>query len=172
MLLAAKVITLLPVVGLGENVAVTPLGRPDAARATLPVKQPTSVGLMVTVPLLPSAIDRRVNDDASEKAADDGRATVREMVVVADREPETPLIVMADVPIGVAQPAVKVSTLLPVVGLVPKTAVTPLGSPDAARATLPLNGLTLVTVMVSVPAPPPWTIERADAEGLSVKLPP
>lgn len=94
------------------------------------------------------------------------------MVVVAAREPEAPVIVMIDVPIGVAQPAVKVSTLLPVVGFAPKTAVTPLGRPDAARVTLPVNGLMSVTVIVSVPAPPPRMIDRADADGLSVKPPP
>jgi len=35
-LLAAKVNVLLPVVGFGEKDAVTPLGRPDAERVTLP----------------------------------------------------------------------------------------------------------------------------------------
>jgi len=35
-LLAAKVSVLLPVVGFGEKDAVTPLGRPDAERVTLP----------------------------------------------------------------------------------------------------------------------------------------
>lgn len=36
-LLAIKVIVLLPVVGLGVKDAVTPLGRPDTERLTLPV---------------------------------------------------------------------------------------------------------------------------------------
>jgi hypothetical protein len=36
-LLAVSVIVLLPVVGLGANDAVTPLGKPDAERVTLPV---------------------------------------------------------------------------------------------------------------------------------------
>ena len=35
-LLADNVKVLVPVVGLGENDAVTPLGRPEAARFTLP----------------------------------------------------------------------------------------------------------------------------------------
>jgi hypothetical protein len=50
--------------------------------------------------------------------------------------------------------AVSVSTLVVVVGLVANAAVTPVGSPDAARVTLPVNGLTSVTVMVSVPLRP------------------
>lgn len=65
-LLAANVITLLLVVGLTENVAVTPLGNPDAARFTLPVKQADAVGVIVTVPLLPSAMDRAAGTVESE----------------------------------------------------------------------------------------------------------
>ena len=45
--------------------------------------------------------------------------------------------------------AVNVSTLLLVVGLVPKEAVTPLGSPETVRATLPVNPFRLVTAIVS-----------------------
>jgi hypothetical protein len=37
----------------GLNEAVTPLGRPDAVNATLPVNPPTSVTEMVSVALLP-----------------------------------------------------------------------------------------------------------------------
>lgn len=37
-LVAEIVITLVPAVGFGENVAVTLLGRPEAERVTLPVK--------------------------------------------------------------------------------------------------------------------------------------
>jgi hypothetical protein len=36
-LLALKVTVVVPVVGLGEKDAVTPLGRPDALKFTLPV---------------------------------------------------------------------------------------------------------------------------------------
>jgi hypothetical protein len=50
----------------------------------------------------------------------------------------------------------------------PKDAVTPLGNPDAARVTLPLNPPALVTVMVSVPLLP-WTTDKLDAEGERVK---
>jgi hypothetical protein len=53
---------------------------------------------------------------------------------------------------------------------VANAAVTPLGRPDAARVTLPVNGLTSVTVMVSVPLRLVAT-DRVDADGLSVKLP-
>ena len=52
-LLAVSVSTLVPVVGFVPNAAVTPLGRPDAARVTLPENPPTSVTLIVLVPLPP-----------------------------------------------------------------------------------------------------------------------
>ena len=51
--LAVNVITLLPVVGLVANPAVTPVGRPDADNMTLPVNPPTSVTVMVSVAVLP-----------------------------------------------------------------------------------------------------------------------
>jgi hypothetical protein len=46
--------------------------------------------------------------------------------------------------------AVKVTALLPVVGLVANAAVTPLGKVDVESVTLPVNPPTSVTVMVSV----------------------
>ena len=52
-LLAVSVSTLLFVAGLVPKVAVTPLGRPLAARVTLPVNPPAPVTEMVLVPLLP-----------------------------------------------------------------------------------------------------------------------
>lgn len=96
--------------------------------------------------------------------------TVRAIVVVEVSEPEVPVMVTVDVPTLAMALAVNVSTLeLPdEAGL--KVAVTPLGNPVAANDTLPVNGLTSVTVTVSVPLAP-WLIDRADAEGLSVKLP-
>jgi hypothetical protein len=42
--------------------------------------------------------------------------------------------------------------------------------PEAVNATLPVKGLTSVTVIVSVPLAP-WAIDRVAAEGFSVKLP-
>ena len=66
---------------------------------------------------------------------------------------------------------VKVTTLELVDEAGLNEAVTPAGIPDAAKVTLPVNGLTSVTVMVSVPLPP-WAIDRVDAEGASLKLPP
>ena len=96
--------------------------------------------------------------------------TVRAMVVAVVTVPEVPVIVTVDVPIVAVLLAVSVSTLFPVVGLVPNAAVTPLGRPDAARVALPVNPPTSVTVMVSVAALP-WVIARVDDAGASVKFP-
>src|SRR5260370_41968637 len=52
-LLAASVSVLVPVVLVGLKVAVTPLGMPDAARATLPVKPLSAATETVLVPLAP-----------------------------------------------------------------------------------------------------------------------
>ena len=51
--LAVSVSTLLPAVLLGLNDAVTPIGRPDADKLTLPVKPFSGATLIVLVPLAP-----------------------------------------------------------------------------------------------------------------------
>src|ERR1019366_7284922 len=51
--LAVKVNVLVEVVGFGANPAVTPLGRPEALKVTLPLKPFTGTTVMVLVPLLP-----------------------------------------------------------------------------------------------------------------------
>lgn len=170
---AVRVSTLLPVVGLGANAAVTPAGRLDAANVTLPAKQFTSVGVIVSVAVLPTARARVVAEGEIVKPGAPSEATVIAMVVVAVSPPEVPEIVIVVAPtlqLDVAL-AVRVSTLLPVVGLVPKVAVTPLGSPDAARVTPPVNPPRSITVMVSLTLLPA-TMDTLDGEDVSVKLPP
>jgi hypothetical protein len=64
---------------------------------------------------------------------------VSEMVVLDDKDPETPFTVMGyvrDLALGLV---LNVKTLLPLVGLGPKAAVTPFGSPEAESVTLELN---------------------------------
>jgi hypothetical protein len=106
----------------------------------------------------------------NEKLPVDADVTVRENVVVALNEPDVPVMVIVLVAVAAVPPAVKVNTLLPVAGLVPKEPVTPVGKPDAARVTELENGLTSVTVMVSVPLAP-WEMDSPEAEGFSEKLP-
>ena len=79
-----------------------------------------------------------------------GELTFSVKVVVAVMLPEVPVMVIVNAPVVAVLVAVRVSTLLPVVGLVPHTPVTPLGSPAAERLTLPEKPLRGVIVMVSV----------------------
>ena len=51
--LAVKVRTLVEVAGFVPKVAVTPAGRPEAERVTLPVKPPEGVTVIVLVPAAP-----------------------------------------------------------------------------------------------------------------------
>lgn len=103
------------------------------------------------------------------KAGDDVELTVRAMVVVAVRLPEVPVIVTVADPVVAVPLAVRVNTLVPVVGFVPNAAVTPLGNPDAARVTLPVNPPTSVTVIVLVPLLP-CVIVRLLGESDSVNV--
>jgi hypothetical protein len=149
-LAAVSVITLEPVVvGLGLKLAVTPMGRPVADRVTPPLNPFAGVTVMPSVLLLPWVTAKVPEAGASAKLG--ARFTVSAMVVDAVSAPEVPLMVTVTGPPTVAVlVAVSVSTLDPVVGLVAKPAVTPLGNPLAARVTLPLNPFAGVTVMVSV----------------------
>jgi hypothetical protein len=92
------------------------------------------------------------------------------MVVLAVVLPLVPVTVtVIGPPIVAVLLAAKVTVLLPVVGLVPNAAVTPLGNPDAARVTLPVKPFSGVTVIVSF-ALLPCVTESEVAEGASVKL--
>lgn len=95
--------------------------------------------------------------------------TVNARVVVAVRLPEVPVIVTVADPVVAVLLAVSVRTLVPVVGFVPNAAVTPLGRPEAARVTLPVNPPTSVTVIVLLPLPPCVTV-RLLGESDNVKL--
>ena len=98
--------------------------------------------------------------------------TVSAMLVLADKLPDVPVIFTVALPVVVVALAVNVSTLLPVVGFVPKDAVTPLGRPDAARVTLPLNPPRSVTEIVLVPLLPCVTVKLlGDADSVKLGVP-
>jgi hypothetical protein len=84
---------------------------------------------------------------------------VREMVVVCVSDPEVPVTVMVLAPVVAVLLAVKVSTLVDVVGLVPNDAVTPLGNADVDRDTDPVKPLAGVTVIVLLPLVPCFTVK-------------
>lgn len=142
----------LGVIEVGESVAVTPAGRPETLRLTAELKLFVLVIVIVLVPLLPWSMVNAAGEAPRVKL---GVAfTVRTMVVVADRLPEVPVMVTVAVPEVAESLAVSVNTLVSVVGFEPNIAVTPLGRPVAASATLPVNPLAGATVMVLAALPP------------------
>lgn len=64
---AVRVITLVPAVLLGLKEAVTPFGRPDAAKLTVPVKPFSGVTVIVLVPLVPCVIVKLFGETEREK---------------------------------------------------------------------------------------------------------
>jgi hypothetical protein len=157
------------VTGLVENAAVTPVGKPVALNVVAESKPPVLVIVIVLVPLAPWVTASEAGEAAIVKFGVAVALTVRATVVVAARLPEVPVIVTVEVPVVAVLLAVSVSTLVPVVGFVPNAAVTPLGRPDAARVTLPVNPPASATVMVLVPLLP-WVTDRLLGEAESVKL--
>ena len=150
-LLAVNVSTLLPVVGLVPNAAVTPLGIPDAVRVTGPVNPPTSVTLMVSVPPASRLIVNADAEGASVKlpVPEEG-VNVIGMVMVLLVVPEVTVTVIVKVPVAAVLLAVKVITKVVLVGLVTETA-TPEGMPEMEIPGVPVAP---VTVMVQVALPP------------------
>jgi hypothetical protein len=157
------------VTGLVENDAVTPLGKPVALRVVAELKPPVLVMVIVLVPLLPCVTVTDVGEALTLKLGDAAEFTVSEMVAVAVKVPDVPVIVTVAVPVVAVLLAVRVSVLVEVVGFVPKVAVTPLGRPDAARVTPPENPPRSVTVIVLVPLPP-WVTVTLLGDAESVKL--
>jgi len=168
--LAAKVKTLVEVVGLVPKVAVTPDGRAEVDNVTLPVKPPEGVSVIVLVPLVPWVTARLAGEAESEKFGVATAFTVSEIVVVCVNVPEVPVTVTVEVPVLAVALAAKVKTLVPVVGLVPNVAVTPEGRVDVDNVTLPVKPPEGVTVMVLLLLPPPWVTDTLVGEADSVKL--
>jgi hypothetical protein len=133
-----KVNVLLLLVLAGLNVAVTPLGSPDAARFTLLLLRPIGLTTLIALlALLPPT--RRVRLLAEDERLKLGTGMVNAMVVVLVRAPEVPVTVTVCVPGTAVLPGASVSALLLLVLAGLNVAVTPLGSPDAARFTLLLK---------------------------------
>ena len=167
-LAAVRVRVLVPVVLVGLKLAVTPLGRPEADRLTDPVKPFLGVTVMVLVPLAPRLIVTLVADADSEKSGVAAAFTVRVIAVVCVRLPDVPVMVTVAVPVVAVPLAVKVTVLLVVVLPGLNDAVTPLGSPEADKLTLPVNPFTGLTVIVLVPLPP-WVTDTLVGEADSEK---
>lgn len=159
--LSVSVLVLVVVALVGLNDAVTPVGRPDAARATAPVKPFCGVIEMVLVPLAPCTMLTLAGDAAMVNA--ERPVTVSDRRAVLVKLPEVPVIVIVDVDEAAELLAVSVSVLLvlAVAGL--NDAVTPAGRPDAARFTAPLKPFCALIVIVLAPLAPA-VIASVDAD--------
>jgi hypothetical protein len=149
---AVNVKTLEAVVELGLKEAVTPLGRPEADRSTVPLKPFCGAIVTVTFPAVPCTTLKLVGNVESVKLP--GEITARLIVVELVRPPETPVTVTVALPSEVELLAVKVSVLVvcALVGL--KEAVTPAGRPEAEKVTLPVKpfqGVTTTAVLAVDP---------------------
>jgi len=156
-LVAVNVSVLLPAVT-APNVAVTPVGRPDAVSATAPLKPETSLMAMLLVPLPPGVMLKVAGVAASVKPG--GGLTVSAIVALLVKVPDVPVIVTVALPAAAVLAAVKVSVLLPD-AIAPNVAVTPVGRPDAASATVPLKPFRAVTAMLLAPLAPGVTLKLA-----------
>ena len=105
--------------------AVTPEGRPEAAKLTDPLKPPTGVRVMEVLPLLPCVIETLLGVGDRLKSGATVAETLRLTVVVWLKLPEVPVTVTVDEPVAAVLLAVMVMTLEA------KEAVTPEGRPDA-----------------------------------------
>ena len=151
-LLTVNVNVLPDVEEFGLNVAVTPVGRLEAEKLTLPVKPRIGLMLIVDVPVLPRATLRLLGD--AERLKFGPGFTVRAIVVVCVRPPDVPVIVTVALPVVAVLLAVNVSVLVLVVLPGLNDPVTPLGRPEADRLTLPLKPFCGVTLIVLVPLLP------------------
>ena len=160
---------------ISREVEVKPLGPVQAHDPPLLGCGPRSTAVEVeatVAELTPAALQTPATEIYGTIAVgvQEAAVTASVIVVVALSEPEVPVTVTVEAPVVAVLLAVSVSTLEVVEDVGLKAAVTPLGIPDAVNATLPLKGLTSVTVMVSVPLEL-WATDRVEAEGLSEKLP-
>ena len=115
-LLAANVTMLVAVAGFVPNVAVTPVGKPDAARVTAPVNPPTSVTIMVSVALLPAVTDSAAAE--TESLGPPSAVTVSAIVVDVVSVPEVPVIVQLVRSKESEEELVRVTVEEPVAGIV------------------------------------------------------
>ena len=152
---------------LGLNDAVTPIGRLDAEKVTLPMKPRTGLMVIVDVPVLPRATLRLLGD--AERLKFGPGFTVRAIVVVCVKLPDVPVIVTVALPVVAVLLAVNVSVLVLVVLLGLNDAVTPLGRPEADRPTLPPKPFCGLTVIVLVPLVP-WVMVTLDWDAERLKF--
>lgn len=167
-LLAVSVNVLAPVVLVGLNAGITPLGRPEADKATLPLKPLRGFTVIVLAPLAPCVMVKLVGDAESVKFG--GGFTVKESVVELDKLPAVPVMATLAVPVVAVLLAVKVKVLVPAVLVGLNDAVTPAGNPEADKLTVLLKLFSALTEMLVLPLAP-WTTVKLLGDVESVKFP-
>ncbi len=129
---ALNVTMLVVAVVAGVNEAVTPLGSPDTASVTLPVKPVFGTTVIVAVAPVPCTTVTVETEDESEYVTC-GR-TVKAIPTEAVSVPDLPVIVMFEEPSTAVELATKLRVLAPPT-VAPNEAVTPLGRPVTTRLT-------------------------------------
>lgn len=157
---ALNVAMLLVAVVAGLNETVTPLGRPAAASVALPLKPFLGVTVMVLVAVAPCTTFSVEAEVVTEKLAAGARVNVTATVVF--RLPDVPVMVTVLVPTAALALATTLNVLAVAVAAGLNDAVTPLGRPETARFTVPLNPPTGATLMETVPVPPCATFRVVD----------
>ena len=151
-LLAIRVNVLEAVAGFGLNKKVTPLGRPEADKLTVPLKPFCGVTVTLLVPVVPWVTFKLPGD--AEMVKFGPAFTVSETVALWVRPPPTPVIVIGNVPVVALLVAVRVRVLEAVVGFGLNAALTPLVRPEADKLTLvakPFWGVTVIVLVTLVP---------------------
>lgn len=162
-------VLLLKLVMAGLNVAVTPVGRPDAISATLSVKPfvpATLIALFALAP--PTSSVRLVADDERLKP---GTGMVNAMVVELLALPDVPVTVIGYVPGIAVLLALKVRFVVLEL-TVANAVVTPAGTPDEVRLTPLTRPIGLVTEIATgrFQAFSPTRSEKLLAEAERLKL--
>jgi hypothetical protein len=161
-------VTVLPVVVLAAlNVAVIPVGMPDAVSATVPVKPFNAFTVMFAIPLNPGPTLKAAGVGDSVKVG--GGVTVTAMVALPVSAPEVPVTITWVVVAAAVVAAVKVRVLVVLVVGELNTAVTPAGKPVTARLTVPVKPLCGFAVRVLLPLLP---ARMEKAVGVAVRVKP
>src|SRR6266567_3302697 len=150
--------------GFGVNTTLTPLGRAERLKVTGAAVPAVRVALRVSVADAPPWVIDSVAGVAWTVKANVVVTTVNENVVVAVVVPLVPVTVIVVVPVVAVAVAEKAAETLhvgvQVGGLGVKTTLTPLGRAERLNVTGAATPAVKVALRVSVPAAPPWVIER------------
>jgi hypothetical protein len=157
----------------GLKLAVTPDGRPLADKATAESKPPETAVVIVELPELPLDTVSEVGEALMVKLALAGAVTVRVTVDVCVTPPPVPVTVIGYVPVAAVEATARVRVEVPEPGApmdaALKVAITPVGWPDADKATAASKPFKTAVVIVDVPLLP-CTTETEVGEAERVKV--